>query len=209
MQRTCTIMAVGCAALLAGCQRPTQPVEPTAQRVSYADQGDADRLWDASLEVLRRHRFPLDRVDRRNGVITTVPVTSQSFFEFWRTDVNTPFDLLEASLRTVRRAAVVEFVPGPDAPDPTVQVTVRRETFATPERQFNNSASTLQIYGSTLPGVQGERRVTSTYDYWIPDGRDAAMEERILTRILARAVVSAEPIEYDSEQPERLPELPK
>lgn len=197
MARTYCVAVLAFVAL-AGCHRPIQPTEPTAQRVVLNDDADQDRLWEAAQEVLRRHRLPLDRVDRRSGSITTMPVTSQGFFEFWRHDVDTSFDLAEASLRTVRRSAVVQVDRQAETPEANVTVTVRRETFATPERQFNSSAASLRVFGDDLPGVQGERRLTREDDYWIDDGRDAAMERRLLEHILRRAVVSAapEPLAY-------------
>ena len=188
MARTNLVVVLGVVAL-AGCHRPVQPTEPTAQRVLVADETGEDRLWGAAQEVLRRHRFPLDRVDRRNGTITTLPVTSQSFFEFWRHDVDTAFDLAEASLRMVRRSAVVQLDRHTESGEATVTVTVRRETFATPERQFNSSAASLRVFGDALPGVRGERLLTREDDYWIDDGRDEAMERRLLERIMQQALV--------------------
>lgn len=188
MARTNLVVALAVVAL-AGCHRPVQPTELTAQRVLVADEPGEDRLWEAAQEVLRRHRFPLDRVDRRRGMIATMPVTSQSFFEFWRHDVDTAFDLAEALLRTVRRSAVVQLDRHPESGEATVTVTVRRETFATPERQFNSSAASLRVFGDELPGVQGERLLTREDDYWIDDGRDEAMERRLLERIMQRALV--------------------
>lgn len=164
-----------------GCHQPVAPTEPVSQQVTLADDGDFDRLWESALLTLRRHRFELDRVDRRVGLITTLPTTSQSFFEFWRHDVDTAYDLLEASLRTVRRVAEVQIDRHGGG---QITVTVRRETFATPERQYNNSAATLQIFGDQLPGVQGERQLTGQDDYWIADGRDQAMERRLLNHIV-------------------------
>jgi hypothetical protein len=168
-------------------------VEPTSQRVYLSDEEDMDRLWDAAQDVLRDHRFELANLDRRGGSITTVPVTSQAFFEFWRHDVDTPYDLMEATLRTVRRSAAVSIDRELETGEANVAVTVRRETFATPERLFNNSASSLRIFGDALPGVRGERRLTRADDYWIDAGRDGTMERRLLERILNRAVVSTAP----------------
>ncbi|MFQ5491653.1 MAG: hypothetical protein ACE5GE_13125 [Phycisphaerae bacterium] len=176
-----------------GCHQPVRPAEPVSQQVTLADDGDFDRLWDSAMLALRRHRFELDRVDRRAGLMTTFPVTSQSFFECWRHDVDTAYDLLEASLRTVRRTAEVRIDRMADAGSGLISVTVRRETFATPERQYNNTASTLQIFGDLLPGVQGERQLTGQDDYWIADGRDGAMERRLLHQILSPATASARP----------------
>ena len=157
------------------------------QSVHLADETDFDALWESCQEVLRRHRFRLDQVDRRSGTITTFPETSQSFFEFWRHDVDTAYDRLESTLRTVRRRAVVQVDRNEAGGAGQVTVTVYRQTFATPERQFNNSAATLRIFAETLPGVAGEPVLTRADDYWIDAGRDAAMESRLARQILDRA----------------------
>lgn len=218
----CTTVAL---LVLAGCQRPIPPTEPTQARLVLADEAESDRAWEACQAVLRDYRFRLDRVDRRAGIITTLPETSQSFFEFWRHDVDTPFDFAEATLRTVRRTAVVEWVAdesgnnafgnnafgdnafgdkafGDNAPadhaidlatmgnngdqTPVMRVAVLRETFATPERQFNSTAASLRVFGTSLPGVRGEPFLLDSNDYWIADGRDGAMEARLLQEMLRR-----------------------
>ena len=183
-----TFLAVGVLILAAaGCHRPAQPTTAVSQDVYLADESSFDSLWESSQEVLRRHRFELDRVDRRSGIITTFPVTSQGFIEFWRHDVDTAFDLLESSLRTVRRSATVHVSRTADDPSARVSVTVRRETFSTPERQVNSSSAVLRLFGTGLPGVAGEPYLGKEHDYWVDDGRDAAMEERLLERIIGRA----------------------
>ncbi|MCP4251654.1 MAG: hypothetical protein GY778_31855 [bacterium] len=192
--RSLSIGVLAAGAALAGCHRPAQPVEATVRQVYLADAGGYDRVWESCQEVLRHHRFELDRVDRRGGTITTYPVTSQSLFEFWRHDVDTSFDLMESTLRTVRREATVQIATDPDDPnDPAARlvVTVQRSTLASPERQFNGSSSALRVFGEELPGVQGEPYLSRTDNYWIDDGRDGAMERRLLERIIERAGISA------------------
>lgn len=198
MLRHCVVIFV-LALLAAGCQRPAQPVEPMSQRVDLADPANFDALWEDCQEVLRRHRFRLDCVDRRSGTITTLPETSQNLFEFWRHDVDTAYDLWESTLRTVRRRAVVQVDREEDSHAGQVTVTVYRQTFATPERQFNNSAATLRIFGETLPGVAGEPVLTRADDYWIDAGRDGAMEHRLVEQILLRAGSTPVPVEIGEE----------
>ena len=199
--RPSTPLIVGFVLLTAGCHQPIRPAEPVAQRVAIHTDDGMDLLWESAKDELRRNRFELNFVDRRSGTITTYPVTSQSFFEFWRHDVDTAYDLMESTLRTVRRSAVVKLDREPAATEATITVTVHRERFTTPERQFNSSASTLRIFGDSLPGVRGERLLTRADDYWIPDGRDANMERRLLERILSRAVLSATPAAAESNTP--------
>jgi hypothetical protein len=64
---------------------------------------------------------------------------------------------------------------------------VNKERLSAPERQYNNSAAVLRMYGSDLPGEAGEPRLTFQDDYWIDDGRDGAMERWILRKIAERA----------------------
>ena len=91
-----------------GCTLHKRGDYRSAQAIAVADRSDeADRVWDAISETLRRHRFRLDRVDRRAGIVTTSPETSQHFFEFWRHDVATWTDAWQASLNPLRRRAEV------------------------------------------------------------------------------------------------------
>lgn len=100
--RLLLLAAFACAA--AACRAP----DPT-QFVSMADlalpnpTADADRLFAAAQETLRQHDFRLDRVDRRAGIITTLPETSKHWFEFWRKDVIGRYGRTEATLNAVRR----------------------------------------------------------------------------------------------------------
>ncbi len=186
MNQTRAIVFVGAlVSIIAGCQEPATPVDYTTQVFTVADADQSGLLWEACQDVLRQHRFALDRVDRPAGVITTFPTTSQQFFEFWRRDVNTAYDLADASLSTVRRHARVTMSPAEDDPSRVrVSVVVRVERLSAPERQFNNSATVLQYFGDELPGEAGQQRPTRADDYWIDLGRDGAMEQYLLDRII-------------------------
>ncbi len=168
---------------IAGCERPEMADEPVVQTVPGEGDESFEVIWLAAQDVLRRNNFRLDRVDRRAGLISTQPETSQHFFEFWRHDVDTPYDFAEASLRTVRRSAEVSLTPAEPGPGWQMGVTVRKEYFATPERQVTSSAAVLRAFGSDLPGVRGEARVRPEDEYWIDAGRDSAMEEWLAAEI--------------------------
>lgn len=183
------VLLIACA----GCHRPVKPVEPLTQTVSVANASGVDRLWEGAQEELRRHRFKLDRVDRRSGIITTFPVTSESFFEFWRHDVDSSYDRMESTLRTVRRTVTIRIDQDAEDSAAVLTVTVARDLFSTPERQFNSSAASLRVFSSALPGVAGEPRLSRADDYWIADGRDGAMERRLLERIIERSGVFFSP----------------
>src|SRR5438034_1482151 len=104
--------------LLAGCQIHQPPNAPTTRpslattqpsywlslpATSAVEAKDFDQLWNACEDSARHFGFILDRLDRRAGLITTQPLVSKQFFEFWRPDVVTGDDLADSSIATYRR----------------------------------------------------------------------------------------------------------
>lgn len=180
-------------ALAAGCQRPTPPESPTATTIT---DEDVQPLWDTALAVLIKHDFRPDRQDRTAGVITTHPTTSKQWHEPWRQDVADSYSLGEASLHTIQRQATVRFIRNSATTQPVgapataenwsidVQVDVYR--LSVPEYQITSSSSAIRAFNADLPTVTGEKVADARgARRWVPLGRDGAMEERILSRILA------------------------
>ncbi len=173
--------------LLCGCTPVQRSGDLMIQDVPGADQPRLDELWSVCEGVLRKHGFRLDRMDRRAGILTTHPETSQHFFEIWRKDVATAYDFWEASLHTIRRSVEIQTEPDAAKGETRLTVTVKRERFSAPDRQFNNSIGALQFYRNTLPSLETGAKLTAADDEWIEDGRDLAMEKRLLEMIVARA----------------------
>ncbi len=183
---------VGLMLMAWGCTAPARSGDPTTYRFPADDAGQRQRLWDASGEVLRAHLFDLEVVDPRSGAMVTEPATSEHFFEFWRHDVATPYDFVEASMRTVRRTVIVQLAPvdAEDENDARLVVTVQREYLSTPERQFNSSVAAFQMFATNLPRADTGRRIRPEDTSWIDAGRDVAMERYLRERILERADLS-------------------
>jgi hypothetical protein len=165
-----------------GCAVSRGARHPFAQ-----DMSDSDRLWEASQEALRRHSFKLDRVDRSNGVITTLPETSQSIAEFWRRDVHTPRDLAESTLNPIRRWAEVMFMATDDGTLSEFEVVVHKERLSSLDRQFNSTGAAYAFFGDSLPSTTGLVRVTPEQDRWVDLGRDHATENFLRHRIASLA----------------------
>lgn len=198
--------------LFAGCARPVpQPTGPTLAPVPHAE---LESLWDASLHVLRRHDLYPDRQDRALGVISTFPSTSQGVGEFWRQDVADPYSLVQSTIQTIRRQATVKFLRRDgDQWDIDIQVEVFRE--ARPESQVTNASSCFQAFSGLLPTYEGliqnlqaapgptpfggqtsldlsvSSPLTQPKSWWVPLGRDGALENSMLDEILARAGLDA------------------
>lgn len=171
-----------------GCLGPRRADYQTSQPISVEDSSQrADALWTAALDTLRAQGLRLDRVDRRAGVITTLPESSQHFFEFWRHDVDTAPDFWEATVNPLRRRVDVNIVRGENGRWTKLAVIVSKQRFSSPDRQFNRTGEAYQYFGNRLPSTTGLARVTSEHDEWLDLGRDPAMEEYLLRAILRRA----------------------
>jgi len=171
-----------------GCLGPRRNDYTSSQTISMGERSDeAEQLWNAIQDTLRDNPFRLDRVDRRAGVITTLPEQSQHILEVWRHDVDTWPDLWEATLNPIRRWVEVTVASSEDAMWSQVDVAVHKERLSSPDRQFNSTGAAYQYFGDRLPSTTGLERVTAEHDTWLDIGRDPAMEEYLLRAILERA----------------------
>jgi len=102
----CTGALLACLALL-GCNSrivsANNPVAITAE--------EYDRIFEATVDVLRLNQFRVDRQDRRFGVITTEPLIAASALEPWYTDNTTPYQTADATLNYQRRIVSVHLEP--------------------------------------------------------------------------------------------------
>ena len=173
--------------LFGGCRAGEPRPWTTSARWEASLRPDPDRLWDSACEVLRRHRFRLDRLDRRAGVITTWPVTSQSVWEFWRHDVATTEDLWESTINPIRRWVEVFFEPDERGQWSALRVVVHKQRFSAPDRQFNSTGSVYAYFGYSLPTTTGELRVSPEDERWEDMGEDEALAAHLLRKILGEA----------------------
>jgi len=173
--------------LLAGCVAdPPMDYGPVQADVIVTDEVDFDYLWDVTLRVLRRSNLRPDRQDRREGIITTMPITSQQWFELWRHDAMGPYQWAEASMHTIQRLAVVKISRRPEPGRFRVNVKVDVFRHSAPERQVTIASGALLIYSQKLPTEQGEQLERHEDLHWVHLGRDPEMEGALLKRILVQ-----------------------
>ena len=190
--QTCLLLAAALAAgLAAGCEsgqplRPAQALQPGAPAPALGFEA----VWDASRTVLGRYDFPLDRVDRRAGLITTAPITGQYATEFWRRDAATAADLAESTVQTIYRSARVQIEPVGDGFRPTVTAHTQRSNRAMP--QIISASEAIALF--RLPGQKSSARRMYLMDYGWHDrrpvtdlGRDHALEAKLRGDIVAEA----------------------
>lgn len=184
-------------AALAGCQAPAHPLEPTAIELRIPDY---ERFVDATLTRLREYDFPPERVDREHGVIVTGRTTSKQWYEFWRIDGQTSYDLLESSLHTIGRIVTVTLEPldaereaaataAGQPPEAArlyrLNVQVDKARYSATERQVTTTSGALSIYNERLPTTEGLRGAHSAGDHWVPLGRDGDLEAFLLAKLAA------------------------
>ena len=169
----------------AGCQAPADPTAPTVARVSATSPQQFDTLWKATDETLRSFYLEPDRRDRSEGVIVSRPETSAAWFEIWRPQPNPAYFWWEANLSPVRRQATVTISAEPSV-DAGIAVQVDRYRYSLEPRQVDNPAGAMRLYGDAAPTARGRMERPSETSQWVFLGRDAFMEQAILTDILKR-----------------------
>lgn len=108
-----------------GCARHTRPIVPPRELTPAEKNFQA--VWDAGNEVLSSYRYTVDRRDRRAGLITTKPMASRHFFEWWRRDKASASGALENSVQPIYREVSVQISKTDKGKyHPVVSVTVSR-----------------------------------------------------------------------------------
>jgi len=171
-------------------QATTQPSfwyeQPPAATVEAAD---FEKLWRACEDVARDFLFKLDRTDYRAGVLTTVPMATSQWFEPWRRDARSFYDVEESSLATIRRSIRFEFV---RQADNTWQVApkVLVERLSLTEQRITSVVAYRQVF---TPVTSVRYKPTGTHEsdagidlpdrYWYPLRRDTEFERDIAAAV--------------------------
>lgn len=187
--RSIALLSLAAAALLlGGCANNTTPIVPPGP-ATPAEQ-NFELVWQSSLDVLTHYGWRIDRVDRREGIIATYPMTAKQWFEFWRHDTANWHQTAESSLQTIYQRVEVTLVPtrrDPAQYDFQVQVFVMRSE--NPSRQL---ITAQDIYGQfILPGRtrRSGEFILEREEYEDPNaavsnlGRNSEMEDKLAVEI--------------------------
>ena len=181
LTRILTMGAIA-ALLLAGCPQHTVPVAVTPQPRTEAER-NFESYWQASLAVLRARHFRIDLQDRRRGLIVTHPMVAKQFFEFWRDDAATNYDLIEGSLQTVYLVARVQVDRiDPNRPDYELAVDVQRIRSDQVERRDPGAAGWRSSYQRRRDSA-GDRPEDDEVGSMVRLGGDDALADELLVEI--------------------------
>lgn len=173
---------------------------------------DAEFVWTKLVDVTDDY-FKIHSEQRvvfaggvpTEGRIETFPQTGATLLEPWRADSVGFRERLEATLQSIRRIGAVRMIPDPNGWRIEVTVDKELEYLSRPMRATTGGASfrnddSLYRYGTPLPtlgqqvGDQPRPVAAPTPNLgWIPLGRDPLLEQRILSRVLAKLGVTPVP----------------
>ena len=178
---------------LTGCATPT-PHVGNPVTISAAEYR---RVYDATLWVLRRHGFVLDRQDYRFGVVATRPLHAPTVLEPWLGRNLSFTDAVASTLNDQRRIATVRLEPagtdrpaseGPQPPDYRLSVEVMMERRQIPRRYLTGSTAGRRVLRDLVATpVQWQRRGIKGF-YWHPVGQDHRLEQRLLQHIIRKSM---------------------
>ena len=176
------------ALLLAGCPQHTVPVAELPQPRTEAEW-NFESYWQASLAVLRDYHFRIDLQERRRGLIVSQPMVAKQFFEFWRGDAATNYDLVEGSLQMVYLVARVQVTRvDPDRPDYKLTVDVQRIRSDEIERRAPGAAGWRASYQRHRDSA-GNRPDEEQQGSMVRLGGDDALADQLLVEIEGEAMI--------------------
>ncbi len=203
-------------ALAMGCSSEIVWKEPSAPAASWPDQVSAmpgpapayyqnpalvpscdhEFVWETIADVVDDYfkiekEQPVRLVGQipTDGLLTTYPEVGSTILEPWRRDSVGRRDKIECTLQSIRRQAEVRVIPGRQGY--MVEVIVYKELEDVRTSDFTSAGDATFRYDSSLTRVVDSLAERDPNQGWIDRGRDPALEQRILSEILARTGAAA------------------
>lgn len=182
---------LGCAPRPVPPGYPIQPMPVTCANPVLVPLGDHRSVWETVVDVVDDY-FRIEREQPvrlyddtlTEGRLDTFPVVGATVFEPWRHDSADPQERLESTLQSIRRRAVVRVIPDRQGYWIDVAVLKELEDVARPEHATAGAATFR--YDDSLTRVVNPVAGQEVNEGWIPQGRDVALEQRILGQLQHR-----------------------
>lgn len=152
--------------------------------VEHVEASDYDTLWKACEKSLTDSSFIIERVDYREGFMTSKPLISKQFFEFWKHDIVDFRSQIQSDLGTRRRVAHFQIEKLDDTHfvcEPKVVI----EHYAEIERRIT-AVYQYQDAFSVHRELEEETTDEGTavhLVYWYGERRDEALEHALAERL--------------------------
>ena len=165
------IMSAGCAS-----SRPVMVSNPI-----YVPVRDQETVWERTVDVVHNFQFPIKREDKLDGIIETDYKVGAGLLEPWHKDSRGFTSRLESSLQSIRRRVFLNVMPAEGGYLVGVEVFKELEDVKGLAGNAGGAATfqTSSDLSRNLNLVVGETAPSG----WLPQGRDAALEQVILRRL--------------------------
>ena len=192
-------LAVGLLAVaLPGCgmgpYAPAMPMQPVVlhhDNPTLLSAADPQCVWETVVDVVDdyfkvAHEEPVRQVGSvpTEGFLETAPQVSPTVLEPWRRDSAGGYEAIENTLQSMRRWAIVRVIPAEGGYRVDVAVFKELEDVARPEHATAGAATFR--YDDSLRRVVNPVTASEVAEGWIPQGRDIALEQKILAHLHSR-----------------------
>ena len=193
------VVALGCAQTPNWTAPQWQSQSVSLENPMLIPIANSDYVWDGVVDVVGDY-FRIDREEPvrmmgntlTEGRIETFPKSGATLLEPWDHDSANEYERFESTLQSIRRRAIVKVVPTQGGFWIDVAVFKELENLAQPEHATAGAATFR--YDSSLTRVVNPERTTDLNQGWIPQGRDAALEQRILGQLQYRFSALGRPV---------------
>ena len=186
------------AVVLPGCAMgPYAPTVPAQPVVLYHDNptllpaADPQCVWETVVDVVDdyfkvAHEEPVRHVGSvlTEGRLETAPQISPTVLEPWRRDRADRYETIESTLQSMRRRAIVRVIPAEGGYRVDVAVLKELEDVARPEHATAGAATFR--YDDSLRRVVNPIAASEITEGWIRQGRDVALEQKIIAHLHSR-----------------------
>lgn len=152
---------------------------------------DRELLWNQLVDAVDDY-FRIEREERMRlvggvlmeGRIDTFPTIGSTWLEPWRADSTPGYEKWHATLQSIRRRAAIRVIP--TAGGYLVDVAVHKELEDLDKPEHATAGGATLRHDGTIVRQEGPPGRYSVTLGWIPIGRDATLEQRILADLVAR-----------------------
>jgi hypothetical protein len=187
-------MAVGC--------RLFHPAEPLPEEIALEGgnlvpnpllipAGDREFIWNQIVDELDNYFAILreERVQNVGGILTegqiqTRPQVGATYLEPWRADSTTPYERTLATLQSIRRTARARVIPVEEGQLLDLVVLKELEHLDRPAQA--TAGAMIARHDQSVIREEVPPGTFSITPGWIPQGRDVALEQRILNNLRGR-----------------------
>ncbi len=155
---------------------------PITNPLLVATQNE-ELVWERAVDVLHDFQFEIGRENRLGRTIETLPKVGSGVLEPWHHDSVGFASRLESSLQSIRRIVVLSLQPDDNGQGYLVSVAAYKQLEDLPGVAGNSPGAST--FSESTPLVRDLNPVVgqSAPSRWIPQGRDAALEQAMLNRL--------------------------